>query len=126
MSTIKLGAPRPAATNYRRRESDQPQLPAIDLLPGEFRCESVTPGTHSVSFSSSGHEHGIGSGMDPARGTVTCEVCKLAQEQAAAQVDVRHITVEISAEVYLALKRASGGKTVEAYVSDVLSSAAKR
>jgi hypothetical protein len=101
-------------------------MPAIDLLPGEFRHPSITPGVHEVSIGVSGHEHAIGSGLDVERGTITCQVCKTAVEEEAKGHDARRIVVGISAETFFALKQASKGKSVENFAAELLSRPEKR
>ncbi|MHB8394935.1 MAG: hypothetical protein ACYDC5_10625 [Candidatus Dormibacteria bacterium] len=126
MSTLRIPAPtssaESAASRYRRRAEDQPQLPAIDLLPGEFRPRSVTPGVRAISLGSSGHEHTV----DPERLTITCLLCQQAEAAEAAQIDLHRITLEVSAALYLDLKAAAGGRPVEIYAAELLGQPAKR
>jgi len=126
MSTLRIPAPpRPtesAGSRYRRRADDQPQLPAIDLLPGEFRPRGVTLGARAISLGSSGHEHAV----DPERLTITCVLCQQAEAAEAAQIDLHRITLEVSAALYLDLKAAAGGKPVEVYAAELLGQPPKR
>jgi hypothetical protein len=111
--------------DFRRRAGDDRAVPT-DLAPGEFWHPAVGPGTHSISIGVSGHEHGIGSGLDPARGTVTCLICEAAVEEAAKLRDVRRLTIEISAELWFDLKNAARGKPIEVYAAELLAAPQKR
>ena len=110
----------PTATPARRATDDH-SLPS-DLAPGEFRPRGVTPGTRAISLGSSGHEHDV----NPERLTIVCVVCQKAEEAVLAKVDVRHLTIEVSAQLYFELKAAANGRPVEIYAAELLSQPAKR